>query len=92
MLSSTSSFVASTVPLYHSAIKSLIFRAADVLVAVAVYKFFSLVAAIGNLFTPYLMFVEGYVQRALFVFSRGVASPSSLLVLTFTVAYFMSGF
>jgi hypothetical protein len=92
MLSSASSFVVSSIPLYNNAIKSLIFRCAGLLVTVAVYKISSLIAAIANLFTSYLMFAEGYIQRGRFIYSRGLFSRNGILVFVFTIAYVLADF
>ncbi|KAH8593118.1 hypothetical protein B0O99DRAFT_653503 [Bisporella sp. PMI_857] len=90
MLSSTSYFIASSISIYHNAIKSLIFTAAQLLFAMSVYKFFSLIASKANLFTSYLMFMEDFVQKVYFIFSRGF-SPNSVMVLCFAVVYAAAG-
>jgi hypothetical protein len=86
MIVSVSSFTASSVALPNNAVKSLVFLAAQVLVAWAVYKFASLLAAKLNQFTSLLMFSEDYIQRGWYLGTRGV-SGSSILVLLFTVFY-----
>ncbi|KAF2428982.1 hypothetical protein EJ08DRAFT_574982, partial [Tothia fuscella] len=85
----TSPFTATNVNLYHNAFKSLIFRVAEVLLAIAVYKFFSLIAARANLFTTYLMFAEDYFQRTLYFFSRAF-TRNGLLILCFTTLYIVA--
>jgi len=89
MISSTSAFVASSVALPNNAVKSLIFRCAEVLVGVAIYKFSALFAAKLNLFTPYLILAEDYVQRGWYIFSRRL-SLSTMLVLCFTLLYVLA--
>jgi len=70
----------------HNAVKSIIFRFAEFLVAWAVYKFFSLLACRTRAFTAYIIFSEDYIQKALFVISRRF-SGHGLLVLAFTIVY-----
>jgi hypothetical protein len=82
----SSSFTASTINLYHNAFKSLIFRAAEILLAIAVYKFFSLVAARADLLTAYFMFAEDYIQRTWFCLSRAL-NRNGLLILCFSILY-----
>lgn len=86
MLSSSSTFVASTVAIYHNAIKSLIFSAAQILMAMAVFAFLSLIAAKAKVFSAYLMFFEDLIQKSYFIASRGI-SGSSILVLCFVLLY-----
>ncbi|KAI8712162.1 hypothetical protein NCS52_01313700 [Fusarium sp. LHS14.1] len=81
---SSSSFLASSIPLAHNAVKSLIFRCAELLMALFIYKSFALLAALSNQFTSYLMFAEDYIQRSLFLSSRGL-SRASLIVLSFSI-------
>ncbi len=90
MLSSTSYFVASSLPVYHNALKSLIFAAAQLLLAIRVYKFFSLIASKANLFASYLMFMKDFVQKVYFISSSGF-SPNSVIVLCFAVVYAAAG-
>ncbi|KAM0549190.1 hypothetical protein ACHAPJ_009499 [Fusarium lateritium] len=49
-----------------------------------IYKFFSLIAARSNQFTSYLMFTEDYIQRTLYISSRGL-SRAGLVVLVFSL-------
>ncbi|KAH7239552.1 hypothetical protein BKA59DRAFT_495905 [Fusarium tricinctum] len=55
MLQTTSSFIKSSIPFYHNAIKSLVFKCAELLTGIFVYKLFSLIAARLNQFTSYLI-------------------------------------
>ncbi|KAH7169779.1 uncharacterized protein B0J16DRAFT_312425 [Fusarium flagelliforme] len=84
MIESSSSFIASSIPLLHNAVKSLIFKCAELLMALFIYKIFSLLAARSHQFTSYLMFAEDYIQRYLFLSSRGF-SRASLVVLSFSI-------
>jgi len=86
MLYSSSTFVASTVAIYHNAIKSLIFSVAQILMAMAVWAFLSLIAAKAKVFAAYLMFFEDLIQKSYFIASRGF-SGSSILVLCFVLLY-----
>ncbi|TVY49235.1 hypothetical protein LOCC1_G000806 [Lachnellula occidentalis] len=86
MITSSSSFVHSQLAIYHNAIKSLIFSAAQILLAMAVYYFFSLIAAKAKAFTGYLMFMEDIIQKSHFIISKGF-SGSSILVLCFAILY-----
>ncbi|SPJ76168.1 uncharacterized protein FTOL_05899 [Fusarium torulosum] len=52
--------------------------------ALFVYKLFSLLAALSNQFTSYLMFAEDYIQRWHFLSSSGI-SRASFIVLLFTI-------
>lgn len=86
MLYASTGFVASSITIYHNVVKSLLFSAADLLLSIAVYMFFSLFAAKTKLFTSYLLFSEGYIQKSLFIASRGF-SRDSFLVLGFALLY-----
>lgn len=89
MISSNSTFVRTDIAVPSTAIKSLIFRFAELLFTFAAYKVFSLIAAIQKSFTSYLVFSENPIQKAIFVFSRGVSKESALVVL-FTVSYIVA--
>ncbi|KAF4994656.1 hypothetical protein FGRMN_5653 [Fusarium graminum] len=84
MIDSNSSFLHSTIPLYHNAIKSIIFKSAEILIGIFIFKLFSLIAARSNQFTAYLMFTEDYIQRTLYITSRGF-SRAAFVVLLFSV-------
>ncbi|UPK90909.1 hypothetical protein LCI18_001844 [Fusarium solani-melongenae] len=84
MIESSSPFIASSIPLLHNAVKSLIFRCAEILMALFIWKLFSLFAARSHQFTAYLMFAEDYIQRWLFLSSRGL-SRATLVVLGFSI-------
>ncbi|KAH7233072.1 hypothetical protein BKA59DRAFT_487625 [Fusarium tricinctum] len=84
MIDSTSTFIRSAIPLYHNAVKSIIFKCAELLMGIFIFKFFSLIAARSNQFTSYLMFTEDYIQRTLFITSRGF-SRAAIVVLFFSL-------
>lgn len=84
MIESSSPFIASSIPLLHNAVKSLIFKCAEILMALCIWKLFSLFAARSHQFTAYLMFAEDYIQRWLFLSSRGF-SRATLIVLGFSI-------
>lgn len=84
MIESTSEFVKSSIPLYHSALKSFIFKCAELLMGIFVFKLFSLIAARSNQFTAYLMFTEDYIQQLFFISSRGI-SRGGLVVFLFSL-------
>ncbi|KAK4118109.1 hypothetical protein N657DRAFT_659755 [Parathielavia appendiculata] len=77
-------FFQSTIPLSHNAVKSIIFRSAELLMGIFIYKFFSLAASRFRQFTSYLIFSEDWIQRCLFMFSRGF-SGATLVVLIFSI-------
>ena len=89
MIDSSSSFVASSIPLLHNAVKSVIFKAAELFMALFVLKGLSLVASRSSQFTSYLMFSEDYIQRFLFFRSRGF-SRAGVIVLLFTILHFLA--
>ena len=82
MIESTSRFLASTLVVQHNAVKSILFRLAELLLGFAVYKYFSFIAAKCDAFTAYLLFREDVIQRGLFVFSSKF-SRAGVLVLIF---------
>ncbi|KAJ9652741.1 hypothetical protein H2198_008013 [Neophaeococcomyces mojaviensis] len=82
----SSAFIASSPSLSNNAVKSILFRCAELLLAFTVFKLFSLLAARAKRFTSYLMFNEDYIQKGWFIFSQGL-SRSGILVLGFAIAY-----
>ncbi|QKD57015.1 uncharacterized protein FOBCDRAFT_227550 [Fusarium oxysporum Fo47] len=90
MIESTSSFIKSSIPLYHNAVKSIIFKCAELLMGIFIFKLFSLIAARSNQFTSYLMLTEDYIQRTLYITSRGL-SRAGLVVLTFSLLNIVLG-
>ncbi len=92
MFSSTHPFLVSSVPLYNNAIKSILFSLARLLARTAVQSFFALWAARAGLFTAFLMFDQGWRQRGLFVWARGVLTHSGILVIAFSLMLLQSDF
>ncbi|EPE33379.1 hypothetical protein GLAREA_06392 [Glarea lozoyensis ATCC 20868] len=86
MLSTSSPFIDSSFSVYHNAIKALIFGASQFLLALSVFKTFSLFASRGNHFASYLMFMEDPIQKLYFVISKGF-SRGTLIVFCFTLTY-----
>ncbi|GAB1314537.1 hypothetical protein MFIFM68171_04747 [Madurella fahalii] len=86
MLSLNSAFVNTVFPVRDNSVKSLIFRAAELLLVFAIWKLFSLLAAVQSRFTSFVVFSESPAQKAYFVLSRGW-SKDALLVTSFTVMY-----
>ncbi|RGP76887.1 hypothetical protein FLONG3_4970 [Fusarium longipes] len=84
MLETGISFIKSSIPVYHNAVKSIIFKCAELLMGIFIYKLFSLIAARSNLFTSYLMFTEDYIQRTLYISTRCL-SRAGLVVLAFSL-------
>ncbi|KAF4341194.1 hypothetical protein FBEOM_4852 [Fusarium beomiforme] len=84
MIESSSAFIKSSIPLYHNALKSIIFKCAELLMGIFIFKLFSLIAARSKQFTSYLMFTEDYIQRTLYISSRGL-SRAGLVVLAFSL-------
>ncbi|KAK3307751.1 uncharacterized protein B0T15DRAFT_490355 [Chaetomium strumarium] len=83
---STSTFLSSSIPVAHNAVKSIIFRCAELLMGLFIFKFASLAAARSGQFTSYLMFAEDHIQRFLFMKSRGL-SRGAVLVFLYTMLH-----
>ncbi|KAK2745862.1 hypothetical protein FQN57_003475 [Myotisia sp. PD_48] len=84
MLTSASQFIGSSFAVGHNVVKAILFRIAGILIQLFVIKFFSLLAYYQRSFTAYLMFTEDYVQRAIFIFTRGFGRHA-MLVLFLTI-------
>lgn len=82
------SFAASTIAVYNNVAKQVLFRLAALLLQLFVFKFFALLASGRRAFTSYLMFTEDYIQKGLYMFSRGI-SLNGIIVLLFTVLLFI---
>ncbi|KAI1915108.1 hypothetical protein LOZ39_002972 [Ophidiomyces ophidiicola] len=80
MISPASSFVNSSFAVGHNAVKSILFRVAGMAVQIGVFKLFSLLASMRSAFTAYLMFTEDYIQRLIFMFSRGFSHQAALVL------------
>jgi hypothetical protein len=83
-----SSFAASTIAVYNNVAKQVLFRLSALLLQVFIFKICALLASTRNAFTSYLMFTEDYIQRTLYIFSRGLSS-SGFLVLLLTILLFV---
>lgn len=81
-----SAFVNTIFPVRDNSTKSFIFRVAEILLLFAIWNLFSLLAAVQNRFTSFAVFSESLVQKAYFVWSRGL-SKDALLVSSFAVMY-----
>jgi hypothetical protein len=90
MLSQNSTFVATRLAVHDSALKSLIFRCAEILLAFSVFRIFALLAAMQNQFTPYLILTENYMQKLLYVSSTRF-SKKSFFVLLYMVLFATAG-
>ncbi|KAI9766718.1 MAG: hypothetical protein M1840_006362 [Geoglossum simile] len=90
MITTTSSFLSSTIAVNQNVVKSILFRCAALLLQVAVYKFFSLLAFKSKAFTSYLMFAEDYIQKGFFIASRGF-TRNAILVSCCTVLFASAG-
>ena len=82
---SGSTFSDSSIAVSHNAVKSIIFRFAELLLAYTVGTLFSLLAAKGKRFTSYLMFHEDLFQKAFYIFSH--KNLNGFLVFGFAIAY-----
>ncbi|EFW21031.1 conserved hypothetical protein [Coccidioides posadasii str. Silveira] len=80
MITSASNFVNSSFAVGHNAVKSILFRIAGIAVHIAAFKLFSLLASVRSAFTSYLMFTEDYIQRFVFIFSRGFSHHAALVL------------
>ncbi|KAF8879460.1 hypothetical protein BD779DRAFT_1612891 [Infundibulicybe gibba] len=89
-MSLTSSFTASTLPVYRNVLKNIIFRASALCLQLAVYNLSSYTAFRSEAYTSFLMFAEGHIQRLLFVSSRGW-SRAAFIVLAFAALSPLAG-
>ncbi|WEW56815.1 hypothetical protein PRK78_002270 [Emydomyces testavorans] len=80
MAGSSSNFVHSSFAVGHNVVKSILFRIAGIALQIGVFKLFALLASVRSAFTAYLMFTEDYVQRLLFIFSRGFSHHTALVL------------
>lgn len=86
MIFSNSSFVHTAFAVRDNTVKSLTFRVAELLLIFAIWKLFSLFAALQNRFTSFAIFFDNPIQKAYFVWTRGL-SRDALLVSSFTILY-----
>jgi len=91
MTSINDPFLASTVPIGHSAAKNVIFRAATVVLQFVVYRFLSFIAYKVNDYTSFLMFAEDTIQKTYFATARGL-NKQTILILSFVVFTAAAGF
>lgn len=84
-------FLKSQIAVEQSAVKSILFRVASILLQFVFVKIFSYAAFQGNSFTSWLLFSEDLVQRGLFIVSRGF-SRATFLVLGFTIVLTVANF
>jgi hypothetical protein len=82
------SFAASTVAVYNNVAKQVLFRLAALLLQIFIFKVCALLASSRRAFTSYLMFTEDYIQKMLYIFSRGFSS-NGIIVLLLTVLLFI---
>lgn len=82
------SFTNSTIVVYSNVAKQILFKLGALLLQISIYKTFALIASSWRAFTSYLMFTEDYVQRALYIFSRGFSS-GGIIALFLTILLFL---
>ncbi len=82
------SFANSTIAVYNNVAKQVLFKLGALLLQVFVFKICALLASSRRAFTSYLMFTEDYIQKTLYIFSRGFAS-GGIIVLLLTVLLFV---
>jgi hypothetical protein len=83
-----SSFGASTIAVYNNVAKQVLFKLAALLLQLFIFKLFALIASSRNAFTSYLVFTEDYIQKILYIFSRGFSS-GGIIVFFVTVLLFV---
>jgi len=83
-----SSFGASTIAVNNNVAKQVLFKLAALLLQLFIFKIFSLIASGGRAFTSYLMFTEDYIQKILYIFSRGF-SRGGIIVFFLTLLLFV---
>lgn len=79
-------FIDSVVSVRENVVKNILFRASAIALQYAIFNFCAYAAYLTMEYTSFLMFAEDYIQRALFITSRGM-NRSAILVLIFTVSY-----
>jgi hypothetical protein len=83
-----SSFGASTIAVYNNVAKQVLFKLAALLLQLFIFKIFALIASSRRAFTSYLMFTEDYIQKILYIFSRGFSS-GGIIVFILTLLLFV---
>jgi hypothetical protein len=76
-----SGFAASTIVVYNNVAKQVLFKLGSLLLQIFIYKIFALLASGRRAFTAYLMFTEDYIQKTLFIFSRGFSAGGVIVFL-----------
>ena len=87
-ISINSSFASSTIAVYNNVAKQVLFRLSALLLQLFIFKTCALTAWARKAFTSYLMFTEDYIQRTLFIYSRGFSS-GGIIVLLLTLLLFV---
>lgn len=82
------SFANSTIVVYNNVAKQVLFKLGALLLQVFMFKICALLASSRRAFTSYLMFTEDYIQRTLYIFSRGFSS-GGIIVLFVTILLFV---
>ncbi|KAF5328240.1 hypothetical protein D9619_013409 [Psilocybe cf. subviscida] len=82
---------ASSLVVGHNAVKNILFRAATIILDYVILRVFAFIAFQCRDYTSFLIFAEDFVQKALFVFSRGFRRQA-LLVAMFIVFVAAVGF
>jgi hypothetical protein len=82
------SFADSTIVVYNNVAKQVLFKLGALLLQLFIYKIFALIASSRRAFTSYLMFTEDYIQKTLYIFSRGFSSGGIILLLL-TISLFV---
>ncbi|KAF8540301.1 hypothetical protein BDD12DRAFT_834048 [Trichophaea hybrida] len=83
-------FFSSVIAIKQNAVKSVLFRAAALLLQLTVYKFFCFLAYRQRAFTSYLMFAEDFIQQIYFMVSRGLGK-NGFLVLCLSTLLLLAG-
>lgn len=82
------SFANSTIVVYNNVAKQVLFKLGALFLQLFVFKVFALLASSRRAFTSYLMFTEDYIQKTLYIFSRGFSS-GGLILLFLTILLFV---
>jgi len=91
MTSTNNAFLASSLPIGHSAVKNIIFRSATIVLHFVVYRFLSFIAFKTSDYASFLMFAEDAIQKTYFAIARGL-NKQTILVLSFAVLTAAAGF
>lgn len=73
--------VSPTIAVYNNVAKQVLFKIGALLLQVAILKLCALVASSRRAFTSYLMFNEDYIQKTLYIVSRGFSSGGIILLI-----------